>query len=311
MGKANVGSCRGAAVAAMAVVVLLSTGMAPLLAQHRSQWKHVHDDRELTVTMQGEIELSDDERAVTRLSPGGRLQVEESRRGEPSRMVIVSAPTSDALEHVYIVNGRARSWDHDGRAWFARLLPEIARESSLGAEHRVRRIHASRGAPGVLDEIERIRSSSSKRTHLTELFRLGPLSPGEAERALGVVAGVSSSSERAKLAILLAGQLELRQQRVRAAFFDAVDGISSSSEKRRVLVHVLRNHGSDVGVVRSAIRSARQISSSSEKAAVLLEVPLMHLRDSATVRTYRDTLDTISSGSERERAMTHLLAAQG
>lgn len=300
-------------IVAAAIVVLLLGSATPLLAQQTWTWRHSHDDRKLSVSLRGEVELSADERSVLRLTPGGRLQVEQSLPGQPERMVIVTAPRAEsgALEYVYLVSGRVRSWDDDGRSWLARLLPEIARESGMGVEGRVRRIYGSRGAAGVLQEIESIRSTSSRRAHLHALLALAPLSSGEAARALRIVGGISSSSERSRLLRALTDRLNLGDEGVRAVFFEAVDGISSSSEKRRVLVHVLQTNGSDAAIVRAAVRSARLISSDSEKAAVLLAVPTLQLRDSATIRTYRDTLDSIGSRSARERVMTHLIAAQG
>lgn len=308
-------ACARAGAIAAAAAMLLAFPASRMAAQENVYtMRSVDKDRVTSITVRGELELTADETAIARLSPGGRFQIERAFPGEPDRMLIVTAPRSGtgALEYVYVVDGRARTWDDDGRRWLATMLPELAMEWGMGAEARVRRIHAERGATGVLDTIDRIRSSRSRRLHLEALLAMGPLSTPEAVRALRVAGGVSSSAERSRLLRSMLAHVDLREAAVRSEFFRAVEGISSSAEKRRVLTEVLDAADLSEAAAHDAIVTSRGISSSAERAAVLVTAAERRPLSSDRLRTaYFDAVNGISSSSERRRVLVALLRRQG
>ena len=63
--------------------------------------------------------------------------------------------------------------DADGRAWLARTLPDVIRESAIGAPERVKRILRQQGAAGVLADINKIHSDHSRRVYLENLLEYG------------------------------------------------------------------------------------------------------------------------------------------
>jgi hypothetical protein len=281
-------------------------------AQNRWVWNHTHDDARINVDVRGDVQLTPDDRAIARLSPDGRMQIEEVRPGQPSRLAIVSAPSSGGLEYVYIVDGRNRNWDAEAQAWLSALLVRLAPEWGQNVEQRVRRAHASGGAAAVLDLVEGIRSSSSRRAHLLALFDLGPLNEAHAVRALRIVGSTPSTSERAQLLRTLAERLDLRRAPLRDAYFSATEGITSSSSKRGVLVHLLDLGRLDPAILEPALNVATTISSSSERRAVLVATAERQSLTGERVRAaFFRSVDGISSSSERRLVLVTVLDRHG
>lgn len=300
------------AAAGALLAAMLAMSMSPLAAQtDKTEWviRQVHNDQRFEIAVRGRIELSDDERSIVRLSPGGRFQIEEVVPGAPSRLIIVTPDSDGTLRYVYLVNGVQQPWDDTARAWLAQQLPRAAREYGMGAEARVRRIHAANGASGVLDEVERIESGSSRRAHLKALFALGPMPARELPRALRLVSEVSGSSAKAELLRAVSDQLDLREERHRTPFFEMIRGIASSSQRGAVLKEVIaRPDASADPVLLQILDVAGTISSSSEKAAVLIAFADRQSLERERVRdAFFSALDGISSSSERRRVLLNVL----
>jgi hypothetical protein len=293
-----------------AAAMLLLTARAD--AQNRWMWNHTHDDARISVNVTGDVQLTPDDRAIAQLSPGGRLQIEEEKRGQPSRLVIVSSPRDGGLEYVYVVDGRNRSWDAEAQAWFSALLVRLAPEWGQNVEQRVQRVHASGGAAAVLDLVEGINSSSSRRAHLLALLDLGPLNEAQGVRMLRIVGSTSSTSGRAQLLRTLSDRLDLRRAPLRDAYFSAAEGITSSSAKRGVLVHLLERDRLDPAILEPAMNVAATITSSSERRAVLVAAAERQSLSGERVRTaFFRSVDGISSSSERRLVLVTVLDRHG
>ena len=355
--------------ALVGALVAISPTQTHAQDMYDQRWSRSDDGRNFTMSVRGKVWFTDDDRDVERIEPDGRVMIEERWRGGPDRMIIITPAPNGGVQRVYLLDGQPHAYDADAQTWLAGLLPAIVRESGAGAVERARRIYSKKGATGVLDEIELIKSSSTRRIYLSTLMNEWKLSASDAARAMRATGAMTSNSEKASLLVSAGDRLpmsdalvrgaymdaartitsssELRRvleklldaeslpeqavvgalrasseitsnseraavlaraaerhklsnAELRSAFFNSTDGMTSNSEKRRVLVTLLRAQGTDREVVRGVVRSARGITSDSEKAAVLLEVPALALKDSATVGAYRDTMDTIRSRSARE-----------
>ena len=280
----------------------------------RDEHRMTRDDgnRRLEISVRGKVWFTDDDRGVERLEPGGRVMIEERQRFGAERMVIITAAPDGALQRTYIHDGESRPFDASAQAWLSGLLPEIIRESGVGAVERVKRIHAARGASGVLDEIELIQSSSNRRLYLTTLMSEARLNAAEATRALRAAGRISSSSEKAGVLIAAADRLPMTDASVRHAYVEAARSISSSSELRRALTRLLESESLQEPVLRDVLTVAGDISSSSERASVLVLAAQRHTMSSEGLRTaFFNATEGISSSSEKRRVLVALLRAQG
>lgn len=278
----------------------------------RSHIRWIHDGRSVEMRTDGQVELSDAQTEVHRLSPGGRFSLEERVVGRPDRRVEYRAAADGTLTRAYFVNGRAEAWDASACTWLAALLPELARETGVDAEARVARIHAQRGTAGVLEEVGRIRSGSSQAAHLRALLANHPLSAAEIARVLQHVRRIDSDSQKSSLLHTIAERREFEQSTVQRAFFEAVGTIGSDSLRRGVLAAVLgRGHPSEATLV-GVLESAAAIGSDSQKGSLLTEVAELYTLASPRVRdAFFAVAGGIDSDSQRARVLTTVLTRQG
>ena len=302
---------------AMTLLLLAPLGLALPASTAAAQWnehRSVHDDgsRRFEMSTRGKVWFTDDDRDIQQLEPGGRLMIDERVRFGPERMLIITAASNGDMERTYIVDGKTQPFDAAGQAWLSGLLPEIIRETGVGAVERVKRIHAKKGVAGVLDEVDLIRSSSNRRLYLTTLMSEARLNASEATRALRAIGKISSSSEKASVLIAAADRLPMTDANVRGAYVEAARSISSSSELRRALTRLLEDGSLDDAVLRDALNVAGNISSTSEKAAVLVLAAQRHKFDDEGLRTaFFNAAESISSSSEKRRVLVAVLRAQG
>jgi hypothetical protein len=191
----------------------------------------------LKVKIDGAIEFTDDDRDVKSLSPNGRFTVEEgswfSGRGYE-----VKADGTGNLTKTYSVGRTSKPLDDEGRAWLGRFLPQLIRDTGIGAGPRVARILRQGGPPAVIAEIGLIHSDGSRRIYLEQLFSQATLNAEQLKDSAKLIRGISSDGDKAQVLITVdqtyfAGDL-------RPYLFDAAESISSDGDKRRVLSDIVK-----------------------------------------------------------------------
>ena len=222
----------------------------------------------LEVRSVGAVDFTDDDADVRRLAPGGTLSVEETRGGVTRR--VEYAERDGRIERRYLQDGRLRD-EADGAAWIRTILPQVARESHIGAEARAARVLRQRGVAGLLDEVRQIASGTVKRIYLTEALERGRPTDDD----------------------------------LRAVVRAAERHLSSDSDKGQVLRAVVERRGVDAGLVAAVIEAARSISSDPEKARVLAAALAAPAAGAEARTAAAGVTRTISS----DRAKAELLAA--
>lgn len=294
--------------------------------------------RQLDVRIKGKIVFNDREDGVASLDDGGSARFAETRQGVERR--VEYAMRGGSLSQRYFVDDDEQPIDDAGRAWIAALIPSVIRDTAIGAEARVKRIHAAGGADAVFDEIGRIRSGYARRVYLEQLLALGRLKPTEVTRALQVIDGFDSDYERRDALAALASiapfdeaqqQLVLAQAdkigsdyeraellrdmlprlspkpQLRAAWLAAVEGIGSDYERRRTLDAMLDADPLDDATIGEVIKSSNAIGSDYERRE-LLTAAIRRAGDSERVASaYATAVDGIGSDYERREALLALL----
>lgn len=261
----------------------------------------------LDLEMRGTVEFTDNDSDVKDLSSDGYFRLEQEAAG-PLRLYIVR-PGSKGLERLYSVDGASKPLDADARAWLARVLPDVIRESALGAADRVKRILRQSGAAGVFAEIAKIHSDHSRRIYLENLLENGKLQAADLREAMRLTRKIGSDGEKASLLIGVAPHYQ--NAAARESYFDTVDSISSDGERRRALNAVLDRYGPDPETLALALRSARHINSDGEKAAVLVRAAAFRLTGEAPRAGFFRAADSISSSGEQHRVLSAVLKMNG
>lgn len=262
----------------------------------------------LSVKVEGTIEFTDDDSDIKSLSSGGHFRMEEET-AHSRRTYDLMADTAGNLRKTYSVDGSVRPLDAEGRAWLGHLLPQVIRDSGVGAEPRVARILRQGGPEAVITEIGLIHSDGSKRIYLELLFSQATLNPEQRKEAAKLIRGISSDGDKAQVLMDVDGKYftqELRQN-----LFDAVESISSDGDKRRVLSDILKKDGGSDDTLLDVARTAKHISSDGDKAEVLIEMASPYRNKSDLSTAYFEAVKSISSDGDHARVLLTLLAAHG
>lgn len=256
----------------------------------------------------GTVEFTDDDRDVKSLSPNGRFHLDEGGWFS-GRSYDVKADSSGNLTKTYSVGLHEKPMDDEGRAWLAKALPGIIRDSAIGAAPRVARILKQGGPQAVLAEIGLIHSDGSRRTYIELLFSQATLNTAQLEDAAKLIQGISSDGDKAQVIIDVDSKYFTDDLRPR--LFQAADSISSDGDKRRVLTDIAQKDAASPKTLVGVARVAHHLSSDGDKAEVLIEIA-DHYGSSDELRAaYFEAVDSISSDGDHARVLSKLLAAHG
>jgi hypothetical protein len=286
--------------------------MAPAASQ-QSDESHVHITTRngwmsVSITIDGTIEFTDDDTDVKSLSPNGRFRLEDGGLLS-KRAYEVKADAAGNLNRSYSVGWSTKPIDDEGRAWLARTLPQLIRDSGIGAGPRVARILRQGGPQAVLTEIGRIHSDGSKRVYLEQLFSQATLKPSDLKDAAKLIRNISSDGDKAQ--VILTFDANYFATDLRSYLFDAAESINSDGDKRRVLSDIIKKDGGNSETLASAARAARHISSDGDKAEVLIEMAIPYRPAGGVDMAYFDTANSISSDGDHARVLSKMLASHG
>src|SRR6185503_15992484 len=107
--------------------------------------------QKLEIRYDGEVEFTDDDADVKRLSPGGSLKIRDGGMMTSlvgGHTVEFTADASGNITRRFWAGSSERPFEPEGRKWLASILPRFIRQSGIGASARVARILKSKGAPG-------------------------------------------------------------------------------------------------------------------------------------------------------------------
>lgn len=261
-----------------------------------------------SVRIDGVIEFTDDDRDVKSLSPGGHFRMTEgtllSGRGYDVR-----ADLAGNLTKTYLVGSSVKPLDSEAREWLARLLPQMIRESGVGATSRVGRILRQGGPQAVIKEIESIHSDGSKRIYLEQLFSQANLNTDQLNDSAKLIRGISSDGDKSEVLVKVDGRYFTGE--LRPKLFEAVESISSDGDRRRVLSDILKKDAGSTDTLLGATKAAGHISSDGDKAEVLIEIARSYLEAGGLGMTYFEAVKSISSDGDHARVLMAMLAAHG
>ena len=227
------------------------------------------DSRGLSLDAKGKIEFSVDETDIASLGAGGTATLEEKRDGTTRRLELVER--NGTLGRRYFVDRREQAFDAAGRAWLAALLPDLIRESGLGAEARVQRIYANGGASAVLAEIDQIHSDYVRGLYLGLLVDKGPLSAADLDHCMRLAGSIDGDYEKQQaLARIFAKQkLDAPQQ---SAFLQQALNIHGAYELAELLTGILPRLDDNAEVRANWLAATAHINGDYERARTLQAV---------------------------------------
>ncbi|MBN7811370.1 hypothetical protein J0A68_10405 [Algoriphagus sp. H41] len=134
-----------------------------------SKWT-VNDNRQKSsLETNGKITISEDEKSIASISPGGYLKIERTTFGNSRSLFITNKGGS--LDYEYKEGGRSKPFEPDGRIWLSEILPDLLNSTTIGAEARVDRYYAKGGAKSVLGLMSQLKSDHVKSAYLGILMK--------------------------------------------------------------------------------------------------------------------------------------------
>ena len=258
------------------------------------------------VNYRGDIEFTDDDSDVSRMSPGGYLRIKDGRRFGTDNSVEFRAGSGGAIERRFWVSGRERPFDPEGRKWLAEVLPKFIRQSGIGAKSRVARFMKSGGAAAVLAEIARIEGSWAKRVYFTELFNQPGLSGATIQQALAQ-AGREVDSDFELASLLISSNRLVTDDGVRRTYLEAARTIGSDFELRRVLSSIVKAGPMTPAIAASVLDTSGSIDSDFEQASLLVEFAARQPLDGPAGAAFFKALAGVSSSFEHNRVLKAVL----
>src|SRR6476620_9545414 len=216
---------------------VVSAALAAAGAQSHTTMSWSNNGEKVEIRYDGELEFTDDDTDVKRLSPGGSLRIRDGGMMTSllgGHTIEFTADASGTITRRFWVGSSERPFDPEGRKWLASMLPRFIRQTGIGAGARVARILKAKGPAGVLAEISLSEGSWGKRKYFSELVNAGPLDPATARQVLAQAGReIDSDFELASFLIEDAGKL-LADDGSHQAYFDAARSIDSDFEMRLV-----------------------------------------------------------------------------
>jgi beta-lactamase regulating signal transducer with metallopeptidase domain len=264
------------------------------------------DGKKFEVNYRGDIEFTDDDTDVSRMSPGAYLRIKDGRRFGTDNSVEFRAGGNGAIERRFWVGSQERPFDPEGRKWLAEMLPKFIRQSGIGAAGRVARFMTSGGPGAVLAEISRIEGSWAKRLYFTELFKQPGLTSAAIQQALAQ-AGREVESDFELASLLIASNRLVTEDGPRRAYLDAARTIGSDFELHRVLSSIVKAGPMSSTIAASVLDASGAIDSDFEQASLLTEFAAHQPLDGTVTAPFFKAASTVSSSFERHRVLTSVL----
>ena len=284
------------------------------------------------VKSKGDIKITDDDRDVKSITPGGYLKIYKKTFGN-KRALVIESNASGQLDKQYFENKKELAFEPEGRKFMDDVLLDVIRSAGLDAENRAKRIYKKGGVDAVLDEIEEISSNSGKGRYFDYLLQQNNLATTDLidiiEEATEEISSsstkgslfrkysklylgneqsgvaylknlskLSSNTERGSVLRAVIPQIP-HSEEVTYTFFDCVDKLSSSSEKGSVMRAFLEKRQLSSNVRIRLFESVGKVSSSSESGSILRRSIDLVNNNEGVYSTFFDITEKISSSSEK------------
>ena len=245
------------------------------------------------IEFKGKIEVTDDDKDVKAISPGGYLEISKTTFGS-KRSLLIEATSSGLKKEYY--EGRSKvNFEPAGKQWLAEILPEVVRSTGIAAESRINRYFKQGGIEAVINEIDRLESDHVRATYGNILLKRPGLSDKDLIEAVNGLAKEISSDYY--LADMLSNHTDrfLKNDKTADAYFDAVGQIGSDYYASVVLKGALQNTEVPTSSMPKIMLATKNIGSDYYQSVVLTNVLDRDNLDGAVLAEVISTTRSIGS----------------
>ncbi|EDP70649.1 hypothetical protein FBALC1_07818 [Flavobacteriales bacterium ALC-1] len=222
------------------------------------------------IEFEGDITISADDKDITAISDGGFIEITKSSFGS-KRRILIESDRSGKLIKKYYVGRKEKSYNSEGKAWLAEILPEVVRTTTIAAESRVNRFYAKGGANAVLNEVRQMDSDYVQSAYLKLLLKKS-LNSSE------LVSVIETAGKRINSDHYLAGILKSNQSAFLAndetvdAYINASKSLSSDHYATSVLKKVISDKSITDNQMAKLLDISKTINSDHYLSTVLTQI---------------------------------------
>lgn len=277
--------------------------------------KHIHKIstsnglQSFNIEFKGTIEVTDDDKDVKSISPGGYLEISKTTFGSRRSLLIES--TSNGLRREYYEGRSKVSYEPAGKQWLAEILPEVVRSTGIAAESRVNRFYKQGGVDAVLHEISRLESDYVRSIYGKLLLKKSELTNHD------LITAINGLSREIDSDYYLSEMLKdnsarfLKNDKTAEAYFDAVSNIGSDYYSAEVLKDALKAHKASATSISKIMSASKNISSDYYQTTVLSNVLEQENIDGPVLAEIIHTTKNIGSDYYQTQILSKALEKRG
>jgi beta-lactamase regulating signal transducer with metallopeptidase domain len=262
------------------------------------------NDCSFAIDSKGTLTFTPDLTAITAITPGGYFDATTDIGGVKTRLVIRASGA--VLTYDFYQNDRSVPFGGSGAEWLAGVLVGLDRMTAFAIDSRFPALMQSRGAPAVLDDVERMHGEYAIGHYLERLSRSVQLDAVSLRR-VGEILGTMRISHMASEVILaVAARNTLTDDVARDAFVRAAAALSVDNDRGRSLMALFQvaTLTSDELVV--VARSVAAMHVDFEKVRVLTAAAEYQRLDGDSRAAFSSAAATIRDDRQRSRALSLL-----
>ncbi len=302
------------------------------------------NNMDLYVEMKGDIRVTENDRDIKSISPGGYLKFSQKTFGN-KRTISIESDSNGQLTRKFYENRSEIPYEPEGRKWMSEVLIEVIRASGIDAENRAKRIFMQSGFDAFITEINQIDRSSikadyfagllsiptiktsdlvqiaenipvriSSETECAQLYRkhanVFMADPDACAAYLRSVAKMYSNTERGSVLRTINPKIDINNPLVSEAYFNVVNRLESSTEKGSVLRDLIAEQELSDDTYISFLVATKKISSNTELASVLRAIKKPNFTSREIIEAYFAAVTSLSSNTEAGRVLRDLYKKQ-
>ncbi len=248
------------------------------------------DDLPFDLKYKGIIEVSNDDKMINSISPGGFVEINKTSFGN-NRRLFIHADNTGTLTYEYYVGKSKTSFEPEGKKWLAEILPDIVKNSDLGIESRIRRIYNQKGLNAVLEEINDPSSSTYTYHSKWSFFSIE-------------TSGGGKSKPNALKTLVLDNELKKEDLEL---VINQIGDIRSNSTKGTLLRYILENYQLNTNQLVAILRATSTHEYNTERGSTLRLFNQFYTDEFIIRKSYFDIIDDMEINSEKGNILKDLI----
>ncbi len=191
------------------------------------------DNYILQINWSGKFKLSDDEKSIAGISPGGYLKFREN-----DTKLSAESNLQGEISYTFATGQKSLSLDDSGRRFVMATLQKII-AFGFYSDGRAERIYKKGGNRALLEEIPNMKLEMVKGPYFDLLFKSDTLTKVELSAIIRLIDSSGSDLDKQKYLARFTGS-QLRDSSVAQAWLGAVERVGPDFEKKNLLTYFIK-----------------------------------------------------------------------